>query len=224
MKASLAGAARLRNSQSIRLKIASLKSREPASLSNKIARHCPESGKVLMFSRDRSFEWEDSMRNVLRMVAPALFALALLGSEAANAQGVNPNCDAYARQAAASVNNAPGQVFGGALTGALGGAIIGSLAGGRRGAGTGALIGTGVGAVGGAAANNANQGNAYWAAYNDCMANQGPAPRQTVYDAADEAPEPWTDEWYDYCANKYHSFNARTGYYLTSTGQRRLCR
>ncbi len=164
------------------------------------------------------------MRNVMRIVAPALVALALAGSETANAQGVNPNCDAYARQAAASVNNAPSQVFGGALTGALGGAIIGSLAGGRRGAGTGALIGTGVGAVGGAAANNANQGNAYWAAYNDCMANQGPAPRQTVYDAADEAPEPWTDEWYDYCANKYHSFNARTGYYLTSTGQRRLCR
>jgi hypothetical protein len=164
------------------------------------------------------------MRNVMRIVAPALLALALAGSETANAQGVNPGCDAYARDAAASVNNPGGQVFGGALTGALGGAIIGSLAGGRRGAGTGALIGTGVGAVSGAAANNANQSNAYWAAYNDCMARSGPAPRPTVYDAADEAPEPWSDEWYDYCANKYHSFNARTGMYLTSTGQRRLCR
>jgi uncharacterized protein YcfJ len=110
------------------------------------------------------------------------------------------------------------------VTGALTGAVIGSLAGGRRGAGTGALIGTGVGAFGGAAANNANQNSAYWAAYNDCMARSGPAPRATVYDAADEAPEPWSDEWYDYCANKYHSFNARTGMYLTSTGQRRLCR
>jgi hypothetical protein len=164
------------------------------------------------------------MRNVLRMVAPALFALALLGQETANAQGVNPNCDAYARQAAASVNNAPGQVFGGALTGALGGAIIGSLAGGRRGAGTGALIGTGVGAVGGAASTNATQSNAYWAAYNDCMSRSGPAPGQAVYDAGVGGPEPWSEEWYDYCADKYRSFNARTGYYLTSTGQRRFCR
>ena len=86
------------------------------------------------------------MRNVLRMVAPAVVALAMLGGSA-NAQGVNPRCDAYARDFAASQNNAGGEVLGGAMAGALGGAIIGSLAGGRRGAGTGALIGTGVGRV-----------------------------------------------------------------------------
>ena len=42
------------------------------------------------------------MRNVMRMVAPAVVALTLLGSGTANAQGVNPRCDAYARDFAAS--------------------------------------------------------------------------------------------------------------------------
>lgn len=163
------------------------------------------------------------MRNVLRMVAPAVVALAMLGSSA-NAQGVNPRCDAYARDFAASQNNAGGEVLGGAMAGALGGAIIGSLAGGRRGAGTGALIGTGVGAFGGAANSSARQNDAYMAAYNDCMARSAPAPRQTVYDASEDAPEPWSEEWYDYCAQKYRSFNARTGMYLTGAGQRRMCR
>ena len=162
------------------------------------------------------------MRTVMRMVAAALVGLIMLSSETANAQGVNARCDEYARNFAASQNSGGAEVVGGAMAGALGGAIIGSLAGGRRGAGTGALIGTGVGAIGGAANNNARQNDAYWAAYNDCM-SRGSAPRQPVYDAG-YAPEPWSDEWYDYCADKYRSFNARTGMYLTSTGQRRLCR
>jgi BA14K-like protein/Glycine zipper len=163
------------------------------------------------------------MRTVLRMVAAASVGLAMLASETAYAQGVNPRCDAYARDFAASQNSGGAEVVGGAMAGALGGAIIGSLAGGRRGAGTGALIGTGVGAIGGAANNSARQNDAYWAAYNDCMA-RGSGPQQPVYDAGYDAPEPWSEEWYDYCADKYRSFNARTGMYLTSTGQRRLCR
>jgi hypothetical protein len=36
--------------------------------------------------------------------------------------------------------------------------------------------------------------------------------------------EPWTPEWYDYCANRYHSFNPRTGYYWTYRGTKRFCR
>ena len=38
------------------------------------------------------------------------------------------------------------------------------------------------------------------------------------------SPEPWTGEWYDYCANRYRSFNPRTGYYTTYGGYQRFCR
>lgn len=38
------------------------------------------------------------------------------------------------------------------------------------------------------------------------------------------APEPWTDDWYAYCASKYRSFNPRTGRYLAYSGRYRLCR
>lgn len=37
-------------------------------------------------------------------------------------------------------------------------------------------------------------------------------------------PEPWTAEWYSYCANKYRSFDARTGTFQPYHGPRRLCR
>ena len=37
-------------------------------------------------------------------------------------------------------------------------------------------------------------------------------------------PEPWTPEWYDYCAAKYRSFNPQTGYYLSYSGRYRFCR
>ncbi|MCP5081952.1 MAG: BA14K family protein [Alphaproteobacteria bacterium] len=40
----------------------------------------------------------------------------------------------------------------------------------------------------------------------------------------DVAPEPWTDEWYDYCRAKFRSFNPNTGRYKTYSGQYRLCR
>ena len=44
-----------------------------------------------------------------------------------------------------------------------------------------------------------------------------PAP-QPVY-----RPEPWSAEWYNYCANRYRSFDARTGYYTTYSGYKRFC-
>ncbi len=37
-------------------------------------------------------------------------------------------------------------------------------------------------------------------------------------------PRPWTPEWYDYCMNKYRSFNPETGYYRTYSGRYRFCR
>jgi hypothetical protein len=40
----------------------------------------------------------------------------------------------------------------------------------------------------------------------------------------DISPEPYSGEWYRYCAEKYRSFNPRTGTYTTYSGERRFCR
>ncbi|MCP2137361.1 BA14K family protein [Agrobacterium tumefaciens] len=35
--------------------------------------------------------------------------------------------------------------------------------------------------------------------------------------------EPWTNAWYDYCSQRYRSFNSRTGTYTDYDGQRHFC-
>lgn len=35
--------------------------------------------------------------------------------------------------------------------------------------------------------------------------------------------EPWTPGWYNYCENRYRSFNASTGYFLGYDGQYHFC-
>ncbi|MGP2493406.1 BA14K family protein [Mesorhizobium sp. PUT5] len=35
--------------------------------------------------------------------------------------------------------------------------------------------------------------------------------------------EPWTRDWYDYCSNRYRSFNARTGTFVGYDGQEHFC-
>jgi hypothetical protein len=48
-----------------------------------------------------------------------------------------------------------------------------------------------------------------------------------VYDPAPvyySRPAPWTPEWYDYCGDRYQSFNARTGYFLGFDGNYHFCR
>jgi len=37
------------------------------------------------------------------------------------------------------------------------------------------------------------------------------------------AREPWSQEWYRYCTQKYRSFNPDTGYYTTYSGRQRFC-
>lgn len=39
-----------------------------------------------------------------------------------------------------------------------------------------------------------------------------------------EAPlEPWSPEWYDWCGNKYRTFDPKTGYYQGFDGDRHFC-
>lgn len=63
-----------------------------------------------------------------------------------------------------------------------------------------------------------------------------PAPRpvyraQPVYDARPayqprpryRTIEPWSEAWFDYCSQRYGSFNARTGTYMGYDGQSHFC-
>ena len=110
----------------------------------------------------------------------------------------------------------------------------GGGAGGGRGAGRGALIGGGTGLVFGAIGENQNYEYIYETAYDDCIEehsarydtrNQGyqaqQPSQQTSYQGG--SPEPWSDEWFDYCSAKYRSFDPDTGYYLAYSGNYRFC-
>lgn len=46
-----------------------------------------------------------------------------------------------------------------------------------------------------------------------------PPPPVVVY----RTPEPWTPDWYAYCAKRFASFDARSGTYLGYDGYRHMC-
>ncbi|MDD7910294.1 MULTISPECIES: BA14K family protein [Pseudovibrio] len=50
-------------------------------------------------------------------------------------------------------------------------------------------------------------------------------PPQPVYRAPVHTyrPQPWTSEWYSYCASKYRSFNPSTGTFTAYSGATRFC-
>jgi hypothetical protein len=151
------------------------------------------------------------------MAAGMLAVLALTQSATPAAAQSAYYCDGQARDYAARHANGAGFV-GGTIGGAVTGAIIGGIIDGRKGAGRGAAIGGGLGAFGGAVHESQAWQRAYDEAYSRCMAASHGAP------AAYERPEPWSDEWYDYCSAKYRSFNPDTGRYRTYSGKYRLCR
>lgn len=157
-----------------------------------------------------------------RILSAASAALLLgFGATGAGAQSASQYCDSVARDYA-SQHARGGEVIGGAVGGAVTGAILGGIFGGKKGAGTGAAIGGGVGALGGAANQSQRWQSLYHYAFSDCMAReaQGPAGPAPVYAGG---LEPWTDEWYDYCASKYRSFNPQTGMFLAYSGEYKPC-
>ena len=44
-----------------------------------------------------------------------------------------------------------------------------------------------------------------------------------VYDEYAGGFEPWSAEWYDYCSDRYRSFNPRSGTFVGYDGQERFC-
>lgn len=141
----------------------------------------------------------------------------------AGAQSREDHCHRVAKRRSHRAHRPGEAALGAGLGSAALGAIIGGLAGGGRGAGKGAIIGGSVGAVGGAVASASERERIYEAEFERCMVAYRPAP-QPAYAAPEYAPEPWTDEWYDYCRRKFRSFNPQTGRYKTYSGRYKLCR
>lgn len=97
--------------------------------------------------------------------------------------------------------------------------------------------------VGSAIAEGNNRSNRVYEPYPADPYRRAPAPPPAAYyDGEDdgyypEAPrryqsrvtpvrqsfEPWTQSWYDYCADRYRSFDARTGTYMGYDGARHFC-
>ena len=91
------------------------------------------------------------------------------------------------------------------------------------------IIGLAVGALAVAATTQP----AYGSGYNDRYVYDRPYPARRYYPAAQEpdvvyldevgAMEPWTREWYDYCSDRYATFNPRTGTFNGYDGLRHFC-
>ncbi len=159
-------------------------------------------------------------RTILKAVMGASLLIGAFTADIGTAAAQSRHyCDDYARKNASRHANGA-NVLGGAAGGAITGAIIGGIIDGGRGAGRGAAIGAGAGALGGALHQSASWQDAYNHYYRVCMRNA----RQRQPARANYRPQPWTDEWYDYCAAKYRSFNPETGRYKTYSGRYRLCR
>jgi BA14K-like protein/YMGG-like Gly-zipper len=123
-------------------------------------------------------------------------------------------CDAYARDYADHYTRAGENVVGGAVAGAIGGALLGGIISDKP--GKGALIGAGVGTAAGAVNSSARWRDNYDYAFHRCMSSSRTA--------AARGPEPGSPEWYDYCEDRYRSFNPETGMFLSTSGAWKPCR
>jgi hypothetical protein len=149
--------------------------------------------------------------------------LALLicaGTLALSAQGASAatfsECDAYARQVAN--DNVARRTAGTAVVGALLGLGIGAAQGNNL--GSSAAIGAGAGGVTGLAVGSVEWEKIYNAALEDCMGSGG----HTNVSGQAGLYEPWTPEWFEYCENRYISFDPSDGTFQPNNGPRKLCR
>ncbi|WP_296736874.1 BA14K family protein [Mesorhizobium sp.] len=99
----------------------------------------------------------------------------------------------------------------------------------HRGGGGDALAAGVVGLAAGALIGSAlsNPGPRYYdPAYDDGYYVDRPVRRyyvepRVVY--ADRYAEPWTRGWYEYCSDRYRTFNSRTGTFTGNDGQQHFC-
>ena len=90
------------------------------------------------------------------------------------------------------------------------------------------VLGLAAGAlIGGALANSQPSYGYYGPGYDDYYGYARPAPvrryaqPQVAY--ADPYARPWTRAWYEYCSDRYRSFNARSGTFTGNDGEQHFC-
>lgn len=156
------------------------------------------------------------------VVAVMALGAVALGTSSTPGAADSQYCQEYAQSVAHDRTRGKG-TLGGALVGGTLGAVVGKVVGGKKGTGVGALVGGTTGALVGTDRDNRRYEAIYQDAYADCMQQASntaqPAATYNTY-----APEPWTEEWYDYCAAKYRSFNPQTGEFLAYSGEYKQCR
>ncbi len=167
-----------------------------------------------------------STLGALSAAAVVTLSTVFIGGMTTPSQANEAFCDERAHQYAS--RHARGdKTIGGALVGGTFGAIIGRVVGGRNGTGIGALIGGSTGAIIGADRRNRDYEALYDDAFARCMdrvSYKQKKRRAEPVQLHEVAPEPWSEEWYDYCHAKYRSFNEETGEFLSYSGEYRMCR
>ena len=119
-------------------------------------------------------------------------------------------------------------VLGGALFGGAAGAILGGALGGGQGAAIGAVLGAGTGAI--IASEGQRRANGYYYHRNGCYLQRPDGAWVTAHPryCADTAyvpppPQPVAGDAAAYCAQKYRSYDPRTGTFMAYDGTRRPC-
>ena len=88
------------------------------------------------------------------------------------------------------------------------------------------VVGLAAGALIGSALSNPGPRYYYDPAYDDGYYVDRPVRRyyvqpRVVY--ADRYAEPWTRAWYEYCSDRYRTFNSRTGTFTGNDGDQHFC-
>ncbi|MEM7636204.1 MAG: BA14K family protein [Pseudomonadota bacterium] len=163
----------------------------------------------------------------LKSLVVAALGAAVFMTTIDTASARDGRCHREAKRYADSRIDRGESALGTAVGGAAIGAIIGGVLGGGKGAGKGAIIGGSTGAVGSAVGTAGPWQRHYDRAYDDCIDQyepvRAPIRDEPVRRYADDAIEPWTDEWFDYCRARYRSFNARSGTYTGYDGIKYFC-
>jgi hypothetical protein len=154
---------------------------------------------------------EDWMKS--KMLTAMLMSTAFLCAATPEVLAGSPAyCDAYARDYANHHTRAGQSIVGSAVAGAIGGALLGGIISDKP--GKGAAIGAGVGTAAGALNSSARWQDNYAYAYRRCMSTDNVAHRL----------RPGSEAWYEYCEEKYRSFDPDTGMYLSNSGYWKPCR
>ena len=154
----------------------------------------------------------------LKSLVVAALGAGIFISSVDTASARDDRCHREAKRFADSRVDRGEAALGTAVGGAAVGAIIGGILGGGKGAGKGAIIGGSTGAVGSAVGTAGPWQRYYDRAYDDCIDRYEP-----VRAYSNDAIEPWSDEWFDYCRARYRSFNARTGTFTGYDGIKYFC-